>query len=153
MHVRLNAVCTSNALPIVLLFQCAINCSSIPKPYQLFLYSNALPIVLLFQCPTNCSFIPLCYQLFLYRKVYSLIHVYSTIRAGKKVWMFDPSFIRAFKAKFLLLKLRCHVNFNVWTCAIVQFTCVVNNVGIFQKGWGCLCCWLLLSCFSVLWWC
>ena len=48
--------------------------------------------------------------------------------------MFEPSFVRcAFKPKFLLSKLRCHVQFNICTCALIQSKHVINNVGMFKK--------------------
>ena len=54
------------------------------------------------------------------------------IRAGKKVRIFEPSFIcYAFEAKFLPLKLHCHAHFNVCTCALLQSKRVANNVGVF----------------------
>ena len=67
----------SNALPIVILFQCPTNCYSIPMPYQLFFYSNALPIVLLFQCPTNCYSIPMPYQLFFYSNALPIVLLFQ----------------------------------------------------------------------------
>ena len=56
-------------------------------------------------------------------------------RAGKKVRIFEPSFIcYAFEVKLLPSKLRCHAHFNVCTCSLVQSKCVVNNVGVFHKS-------------------
>ena len=56
------------------------------------------------------------------------------IRPGKKVQMFESSFVCCtFEAKFLLLKLCCHTHFNVYTSTLVQSKHVVNNVGVFQK--------------------
>ena len=59
--------------------------------------------------------------------------MYVCTRAGKKVRIFEPSFVcYAFKAKFLPSKLRCHVHFNVCACALLQSKRVVNNVGVFE---------------------
>ena len=49
------------------------------------------------------------------------VHVYNIIyiRAGKKVRIFEPSFVcYTLEAKFLPSKLCCHAHFNVCTCAI-----------------------------------
>ena len=57
--------------------------------------------------------------------------LYVHIRAGKKVRIFEPSFVYcAFEAKFLPSKLRCHANFNVCTCALC-------NLNVWLKLWVC----------------
>ena len=57
------------------------------------------------------------------------------IKAGKKVGIFEPSFVySAFEAKFLPSKLRCHAPFNVCTCALLQSKRVVKIVGVSKKS-------------------
>ena len=76
-----------------------------------------------------------------YMHMYTCIH----IRAGKKVQKFESSFVCcAFEATFLLLQLSCHTHFNVCTCTLVQSKHVFNNVGEFQKRWGCV-----VGCFCL----
>ena len=62
-------------------------------------------------------------------------YIHVCIRAGKKVRIFEPSFVcYAFEVNFLSSKLRCNAHFNVCTCTLVQSKHVVNNVGVFQKS-------------------
>ena len=59
------------------------------------------------------------------------IYVCIYIRAGKKVRIFEPSFVYcAFEAKFLPSKLRCHAHFNVCTCALC-------NLNVWLTLWVC----------------
>ena len=61
--------------------------------------------------------------------------MYMYIRAGKKVRIFEPSFVYcAFEAKFLPSKLRSHAHFNVCTCALLQSKRVVKIVGVSKKS-------------------
>ena len=60
-----------------------------------------------------------------------VIYVHIHIRAGKKVQIFEPSFVYcAFEAKFLPSKLRCHAHFNVCTCTLC-------NLNVWLKLWVC----------------
>ena len=68
-------------------------------------------------------------------KLFPDLHIGVITRAGKKVRIFEPSFVYCiFKAKFFPSKLRCHAHFNVCTCALLQSKRVVKNVGVFKKS-------------------
>ena len=63
------------------------------------------------------------------------MYLYVHVRAGKKVRIFEPSFVYCtFEAKFLPSKLHCHAHFNVCTCALLQSKRVVKIVGVSKKS-------------------
>ena len=63
---------------------------------------------------------------------------------------FEPLLILyAFKAKFLLLKLCCHAQFNVYTFALVQSKCMINTMYIVVMGISLG----YIACFCPTFWC
>ena len=87
--------------------------------------------VCLYICMYVCMYLCI-YFAYLYIHVYVRlrVHVCTCIRAGKKVRIFEPSFVcYAFEDKFLP---RCHAHFIMF--ALVQSKRVVNKVGVFHKN-------------------
>ena len=113
------------------------------------IYANAFMYVCMYVCIYVCTLYA-CMYVCMYICNYVCMNVCMYLLGlGKS---FDCSSLRSFAAQSNLnspfegSKLCYYIHFNACTCTLEQYTCVVDNVGAFQKCWSCVAgCFCLIS--------